>query len=222
VGVAAIVRLLSANVPLLVIPEVAADMVIVPAVGARVVLPFTVNTAATEKFAVGCVEGVPAIVSPLNVNVPLFVIPQPVPVIVTAPAVGASVMPELTVNIPLTEKLAAVCVVGVDATVNPIKVNVPLFVMPQPTADIVIVPPEGAKVAEAFTVNVLLMLHVVLAVYEVVVLAYVSFPNVVVEDPPMVWEPVPLSVNTPVPAVKVPLLTKLPARLSAGLDVPPL
>jgi hypothetical protein len=222
VGVAAIVRLLSANVPLLVIPEVAADMVIVPAVGARVVLPFTVNTAATEKFAVGCVEGVPAIVSPLNVNVPLFVIPQPVPVIVTAPAVGASVMPELTVNIPLTEKLAAVCVVGVDATVNPIKVNVPLFVMPQPTADIVIVPPEGAKVAEALTVSVLVMLHVVLAVYEVVVLAYVSFENVVVEEPPMVCAPVPFSVTTPVPAVNVPLFTKLPARLSAGLDVPPL
>ena len=204
----------------MVIPEVTADIVIVPAVGARVVLAFTVNTATTEKLAAGWVEGVPAIVSPLNVIAPMFVIPHPVPVMVIVPAVGASVMPELTVNIPLTEKLAAVCVVGVAATVNPLKVKVPLFVMPQPTADIVIVPPEGAKVAEALTVRVLLILHVVLAVYEVAVLAYVSFENVVVEDPPMLCVPVPFRVTAPVPAVKVPWLTKLPARFSAGLLAP--
>ena len=214
--------MLNVNVPLSVIPEVAADIVIVPPVGARVVLGFTVNTAATEKFAVGCVEGVPAIVNPLNVNVPLLLIPQPVPVIVIAPAVGASVMPEFTVNIPLTEKLAAVCVVGVTAIVNPLKAKVPLFVIPHPTADIVIVPPDGANVAEALTVSVLLMLHVVLAVYEVVVFAYVSCERVEVEDPPILCAPVPFRVSTPVPEVKVPLLTKLPARFKAGLFVPPL
>ena len=153
VGVPAIVKPLKVSTLLLVIAHVVPVIVTVPPVGANVWLALTVIVATMEKLAEGCIEGVPAIVNPLNVNVPLFVIPQPVPVIVIAPAVGASVMPELTVNIPLTEKLPAVCVVGVAAIVNPLKVKAPVFVMPQPTADIVTVPPLGEKFTPEFTVS---------------------------------------------------------------------
>ena len=38
--------------------------------------------------------------------------------------------------------------------VSPLNVSVPLLVIDQPTADIVTVPPEGAKVTPLLTVNV--------------------------------------------------------------------
>ena len=56
------------NVPLFAI--VAPLIVIVPAVGANVVDPFTVKGPAIEKLVLGCIVVVPAIVKALNVNVP--------------------------------------------------------------------------------------------------------------------------------------------------------
>jgi len=80
---------------------------------------FDVKTPATEKLAVGCVDGVPAIVNPLNVNVPPFVIVHAVPVNVKVPAVGAYVVDPFIVKGPATEKLAVGCTVGVTAIVKP-------------------------------------------------------------------------------------------------------
>lgn len=71
-----------------------------------------------EKLAVGCVDGVPAIVKPLNVNVPLLAIVQAVPVKVTVPADGVNVVDPLMKG-PATEKLVPGCVPGVPPMVRP-------------------------------------------------------------------------------------------------------
>jgi hypothetical protein len=157
VGVDATVSPLKVNVPLFVMPQPTADIVIVPPEGANVWLALTVNVAAMEKLAEGCVAGVPAIVKPLKVSVPLFVIPHPVPVIVIVPAVGVSVVLAFTVSVPLTEKFAEGCVVGVTAIVKPLKVSTLLFVIAHAVPAIVMVPPVGANVWAALTVNVALI-----------------------------------------------------------------
>jgi hypothetical protein len=139
------------NVPLFVI--VAPLIVTVPAVGAKVVDPFTVKGPAIEKLVPGCVDGVPAIVKALNVNVPEFETPQPVPVIVIVPAVGANVVEPFTVSVPATKKLSVGCVDGVPAIVNPLNVNVPPLVIVQAVPVNVTVPAVGAKVVDPFIVK---------------------------------------------------------------------
>ncbi|MGA2622848.1 MAG: hypothetical protein ABSF91_03265, partial [Bacteroidota bacterium] len=127
VAVPLTVRLLKVSVPEFDIePPV---IVTVPAEGANTLLEFTVSPPAIEKLAEGCVVGVPTIVNPQNVSVLLFVIPHPVPDIEIVPAVGASVVLALTVSIPVTEKFAVGCVVGVPAIVKLLKVSTLLFVI---------------------------------------------------------------------------------------------
>jgi len=63
-GVPATIIPENVSVPPLVIVHAVPVNVNVPAVGANVVEPFTVKGPATEEFAVGCVDGVPAIVRP--------------------------------------------------------------------------------------------------------------------------------------------------------------
>ncbi len=65
--------------------------------------PLTVKAPVTAKLAVGCADGVPAMVRPLKVNVPELLTDHPVPVIVMVPPVGASVVEPLTVKVPPIE-----------------------------------------------------------------------------------------------------------------------
>jgi len=85
---------------------------------ANVTAVFEVKAPATEKLAVGCVDGVPVIVMPLKVSVPLLAIDHAVPVNVTVPAVGAKVVDPLTKG-PATEKFVLGCVPGVPPMVRP-------------------------------------------------------------------------------------------------------
>ena len=64
---------------------------------------------------------------------------QPVEEAVMVPAVGAKVAPALTVKAPAKEKLALVCVVGVFATVKPVKYKVPELEMAHAVPEVVMV-----------------------------------------------------------------------------------
>ena len=119
-------------------------MVMVPAVGAKVLPELTVKAPATEKLAEGWLVGVPAMVKPANVRILLLVIPQPVPAKVMVP-VGINDCEALTVKVPEIEKLAEGCEEGVPSIVSPLKVSVPLLTMFQLVPVIVTVPFEGAK-----------------------------------------------------------------------------
>ena len=161
--------------------------VIVPLVGAKVVEIFTVKVPATEKLADGCVVGVPAMVSPLNVNVPLLLIPQPVPVIVIVPPEGLKVAPVPTVRVPPMLKPVEVVTVALLAIVKPLNVRFPGFEMDAPLF-MVIAPADGLKVdAEFPSVNTPLMLKllevVTVAVFEIVKLLNVSVPELEIDDP---------------------------------------
>ena len=102
-GVPAMVKPVNVKaVPLLVIFQPVPVMVIVP-VGAKVTPLLLVNVPAIEKFALGWLEGVPAMVKPLKVKELLLIMPHPVPAMVMVPLVGARVLAELTVKVPLTE-----------------------------------------------------------------------------------------------------------------------
>lgn len=91
------VRLLNVRVPVLDMDE-PLSMVTVPDVGAKIA--FTVNAPAILNDAVGCVPGVPDIVSPLNVSVPELDMDQVVPVNVMVPDVGERFFELFTVKVP--------------------------------------------------------------------------------------------------------------------------
>ena len=150
----AIVRPEKVKTLLLVIPQLVPVIVIVP-VGIKLCEALTVNVPEILKLALDCEEGVPSTVSPLKVSIPLLVMPQEVPVIVTVPFDGAKPEPVLAllVKVPAILKLVVVCVLGVVAIVMPVKVKaVPLLVIFQPVPVKVIVP-VGINDCEAFTVS---------------------------------------------------------------------
>jgi hypothetical protein len=121
----AIERLLNVNTLLLTIePPV---MVIVPAVGARVLVAFTVSAPLTEKEDAGCELGVSEMVSPLNVRVPAFVIPHPVVDMVTVPPEAESEPLPPTESVPETEKLAEVVIEAEAEIARAEKLRVPAF-----------------------------------------------------------------------------------------------
>ncbi len=91
---------------------------------------------------------------PENVSTLLFVMPQPVPVNVIVPAVGASVWLAFTVKVPDTLKFPVGCTVGVVDIVRPLNVSVPLLDMVHAALFIVTVPDVGAKVVLPLTVSV--------------------------------------------------------------------
>ena len=127
---------------------------IVPEDGIKDLSALTVNTPATENEAVGWDEGVPAIVKPLNVNVPELTMDQPVPDIVMVPADGIKDFVELTVNAPATENELADCTKGVPEMVKFLNVSVPSLTMDQQVVVMVMVPEDGANILSAFTVNI--------------------------------------------------------------------
>ena len=110
---------------------------IVPAVGAKTTPPLTVRLPATLKEADGWVDGVPAIVNPLNVRVPLLTILQAVPVNVVVP-VGAKITPLFTVSVPATLNEPPDCTDGVPAIVILLNTGVPVTLHAVP--DMVTVP----------------------------------------------------------------------------------
>jgi len=93
------------------------------------------------------VVGVPAIVKPLKVNVPLFTTDQPVVAKVIVPEDGLKLAEVPTVKAPFTVKLAELVTVAELARVKLLKVSVPVLVIDAPLF-IVIVPAEGVKVPE--------------------------------------------------------------------------
>jgi len=107
---------------------------------ANVTAVFEVKAPATEKLAVGCVDGVPVIVMPLKVSVPLLAIDHAVPVNVTVPAVGAKAFPEVTVNTPVSDNTGAVCTEGVSEIVRPLSASVPALTIFHAVVAIVKVP----------------------------------------------------------------------------------
>ena len=122
-------------------------IVMVPAVGARVLLAFTVKAPETEKDDVGWAEGVSEIVRPLKTNVLELVIPQPVVAIVIVPPDGEKLAEEApTARVPLTEKLELVVTVAPAATVRLLKVSVPPELEIEEPLFMVMVPEEGVKV----------------------------------------------------------------------------
>ena len=153
-GVSEIVKFLKVSVPSLTMDQPVVVIVIVPEDGIKDLSALTVNAPLTEKEAVGWDEGVSSMVNPLNVNVPLLIIAQPVEVIVMVPADGAKVTPLLTVNAPLTEKEAVGCDEGVSEIIKFLNVSVPSLTIDQLVVDIVMVPLEAIKLPLLPTDNV--------------------------------------------------------------------
>jgi len=149
-----IVALLKASVPLLLMDDPLFS-VIVPPLGEKFTLPFTVNAPPTAKLVLycDCAVGVAAIVNPLKVSeVPLFEMVDPTADMVTVPAEGLNVAVELFVRVPATLKLLEVVTVAPEAIVSPENTSVPLFAIDDPLF-IVIVPPLGEKFTLPLTVN---------------------------------------------------------------------
>lgn len=100
----AIARLLNVSTPELTIDE-PSFMVMVLAVGARVLELFTVNAPATLNELEGCVLGVSAIVKPLNTSVPELEIVQLAVLSVIVPPVGERLPLTPIVKTPFTVQL---------------------------------------------------------------------------------------------------------------------
>ena len=209
-------HLWNVSVPELLISTTPLFIVIVPPVGASVLELFTVKAPPTEKLAPDCDDGVPAIVSPLNVNVPELADRPPVPFMVMVPAVGARVVEPLTVSAPPTEKLVLDCDDGVSAMVNPLNVNVPELTMDQPVPVMVIVP-RGEKFPLEFTVSapaMLKLLEVVTVAEAAMVNPWnVNVPELLIDDPLFI-------VTVPAVGMKLPPLPTVSAVATAKLAEP--
>lgn len=200
------------------VPELEIDdpflIVMVPPVGASVVEALTVNAPPTEKLAEGCVVGVPAMVSPLKVNVPELLTDHPVPVIVIVPSVGVNLLPAVTVSVPANKKLAEGGVCGVPAMVRPLKVNIPELLRPHKIPVMVIVPAEGEKFAPdpTFKAPAILKLLDVVTVADVAIVNpwKVSVPELLIDEPLFM-------VIVPAEGIKLPLPLTISAVATAKL-----
>lgn len=147
------VKPLKIKVPEFVIAQLVVAMVMVPLEGVRLP-PETSRVLLTVKSLE--VLGLPVIVrllkTKLLVDPPLLIIEPPVKVII--PAVGARVLPELTVKAPETEKSAVGCGEAVPSMVKPLNVKLPGLEIPQLVPVMVIMPSVGARVLPELTVKV--------------------------------------------------------------------
>jgi len=195
------------------IPQPVPVIVIVPAVGASVCDALTVSRPETPKFAVGCVDGVPAIVKPLNVNVPPLVIVQPVPFNETVPPAGANDLPAAIVRTPVRLNVGDDCTDGVSEIVSPLSDTVPdviTFQLAVARVNVLAVierlPPT---MSESFTVKFFVVLTV---------LAMVTLFNVVPEANDNVCVD-PFKRTRLVPGVKGPAFCQLPASARFPLPI---
>ena len=151
-------------------------------------------------------------VSPEKVNVPLLVMPQPVPVMVMVPLDGIKDLVMSTVRVPPTLKEELGWELGVPEIVRLLKVKVPELVIPQAVPVMVIVPLEGEKLADEPLAKVPAMLKE-LAVETVAEAAVVKLKKVSVPPVLTILEPL-LKIKVPAEGVKVPVTVKAPPTVA--------
>lgn len=156
---------------------------------------------ATEKSPEPETEAEEAIVIPWKAKVPELEIEAPL-LKVIVPPVGEKFLVELTVKVPLTEKLTFDWLEGVSEMVRLLKVKLPVLAIVQPVVARVTVPPEAVKLLETFKVPLMVIL------LEVVIVPLIVKLLSVVAEVKERAALLPLTTTVDPPALKVPELEK--------------